>query len=147
ALMASVAGLSAFALLAGPGGYRPADFGFGTPAASAAEATLSHPTGFADIVAKVKPAVISVRVKIDGTADETGLRHNGSDDEAIPFAPGSPMQKFFQQFGDQFGDQDGRGNAPRPHQMVIGEGSGFFISADGYAVTNNHVVDHAKSVQ
>jgi S1-C subfamily serine protease len=30
--------------------------------------------------------------------------------------------------------------------VVIGEGSGFFISADGYAVTNYHVVDHAKSV-
>ena len=29
----------------------------------------------------------------------------------------------------------------------MGEGSGFFISADGYAVTNNHVVDHASSVQ
>ena len=28
----------------------------------------------------------------------------------------------------------------------MGEGSGFFISADGYIVTNNHVVDHAKSV-
>ena len=32
------------------------------------------------------------------------------------------------------------------HEMVTGVGSGFFISADGYAVTNNHVVDHAKSV-
>src|SRR6202044_2263014 len=32
-------------------------------------------------------------------------------------------------------------------QMITGEGSGFFISADGYAVTNNHVVDHAESVQ
>jgi serine protease Do len=146
ALMASVAGLSAFVLLAGPGGYRPADLGFGAPTASAAEATLPHPAGFADIVAKVKPAVISVRVKIDGTAEATGLRHNGSDDEAIPFAPGSPLQKFFQQFGDQNG-QGGANDAPQAHQMVIGEGSGFFISADGYAVTNNHVVDHAKSVQ
>ena len=32
-------------------------------------------------------------------------------------------------------------------EMVTGEGSGFFITADGYAVTNYHVVDHAKSVQ
>ena len=31
--------------------------------------------------------------------------------------------------------------------MVTGEGSGFFITADGYAVTNYHVVDHARSVQ
>jgi serine protease Do len=33
------------------------------------------------------------------------------------------------------------------HQVITGVGSGFFISADGYAVTNNHVVDHATSVQ
>ena len=31
--------------------------------------------------------------------------------------------------------------------MVTGEGSGFFGSADGYAVTNNHVADHAKTVE
>ena len=36
---------------------------------------------------------------------------------------------------------------PHRHQVITGEGSGFFISPDGYAVTNNHVVDHAKSVQ
>jgi serine protease Do len=142
-LLASVAGLSAFALLAGPGFYR-SNFDFGTSAAQAADtASMPHPESFAGIVAKVKPAVISVRVSIDGAADETSLRHNGSDDEAIPFAPGSPMQKFFQQFGDQ----DGQGDQPQAHQTIIGEGSGFFISADGYAVTNNHVVDHAKSVQ
>jgi serine protease Do len=141
-LLASVAGLSAFALLAGPGFYR-SNFDFGTSAAQAADtANLPHPESFSGIVAKVKPAVISVRVKIDGTAEESSLRQNGSDDEAIPFAPGSPMQKFFQQFGDQFGQ--GHPQAPK---TLIGEGSGFFISPDGYAVTNNHVVDHAKSVQ
>ena len=32
-------------------------------------------------------------------------------------------------------------------QYITGQGSGFFISADGYAVTNFHVVDHAKTVQ
>src|ERR1700722_5100765 len=36
---------------------------------------------------------------------------------------------------------------PQRHQVITGEGSGFFISPDGYAVTNNHVVDHAQSVQ
>ena len=37
-----------------------------------------------------------------------------------------------------------------PHggrHIVMGQGSGFFISADGYAVTNNHVVEKAESVQ
>jgi len=36
----------------------------------------------------------------------------------------------------------------QPHgQFVTGQGSGFFITADGYAVTNNHVVDKAKAVE
>ena len=33
------------------------------------------------------------------------------------------------------------------HNTITGQGSGFFISADGYAVTNNHVVEKAESVQ
>src|SRR4029077_8970194 len=71
-------------------------------------------------------------------------------EDAIPAVPGSPFDKFFQQFGQQFGPQGHgglRGQLPQGHQTVTGEGSGFFISAGGYAVTNNHVVDHAKSVQ
>jgi serine protease Do len=31
--------------------------------------------------------------------------------------------------------------------VIIGEGSGFFISADGYIVTNNHVAAHTQSAQ
>jgi serine protease Do len=148
ALLASVAGLGAVALLAGPNLYRPSGLDFGMPSASAAETSaLPHPASFADIVAKVKPAVISVRVKIDG-AQVSALRHNSSDDQAVPFAPGSPMEKFFQQFGDQFGfNGDDDGPPPQAHRTIVGEGSGFFISRDGYAVTNNHVVDHATSVQ
>ena len=148
-LMASVAAVGAALLVGGPGGYH-ANLPAWTAAASAADSTLQHPSGFADIVTKVKPAVISVRVKIDAASAEPALmqQQRNDDQDAIPSVPGSPFDKFFQQFGQQFGRQ-GRGQMqmPQGHQTVMGEGSGFFITADGYAVTNNHVVDHAKSVQ
>ena len=141
-LLASVGALGAL-LLAGPAGYWHSEFGTG--AASASESTMEHPAGFADIVAKVKPAVISVRIKVSA---EPALLQDNRDDEQrqIPVQPGSPLDKFFQQFGDQFGRQFGP-HAPQRHDTITGEGSGFFISADGYAVTNNHVVNRAKSVQ
>src|SRR4029077_6469180 len=41
----------------------------------------------------------------------------------------------------------GRQGAPSGRNMITGQGSGFFISGDGYAVTNNHVVDKAENVQ
>lgn len=94
---------------------------------------------FADLVAKVKPAVISVRVKVDQSPEMMSMKEG--DRGVIPFVPGSPMEKFFRQFGDM------PNGTTKPHRFVTGEGSGFFISADGYAVTNNHVVDHAKSVE
>jgi serine protease Do len=117
-------------LLAGPGGYYPSGFPAWNSSAQATEATQQSSANFADLVAKVKPAVISVQVKFDG-ADNGALQ------------PDSSLQKFFRQFGFE-NMPDG---VPRHHTTIIGEGSGFFISADGYAVTNNHVVEHAKTVQ
>ena len=38
-------------------------------------------------------------------------------------------------------------NGPSGHEVITGQGSGFFISHDGYAVTNNHVVQNAENVQ
>ena len=151
ALLASVAGIGAALLFAGPNGYWPSGVQFGAAPAHAADDTMSqpaqHPQGFADLVAKVKPAVISVRVKIPASAEPTMMQEFRNDDgdnqQQIPAQPGSPLDKFFQQFGQQFG---GNGGAHH-HETIVGEGSGFFISPDGYAVTNNHVVDHAKSVQ
>jgi len=104
--------------------------------------TMQRPVGFADIVEKVKPAVISVRVKMDG-----GPRTTSFDGDS-PFPPGSPMERFFRRFGTPDGqDTPGHPRAPRGRNFTMGQGSGFFISADGYAVTNNHVVDKAESVE
>jgi serine protease Do len=137
-LLASTAILGATVLLAGSG--YPISLPPSISSAHAADSTITHPASFADLVAKVKPAVISVRVKIDESAKTTGLSQNN--DNNMPFNPSSPMEKYFQQFGPNFPN----GMIQR-HQVITGVGSGFFISADGYAVTNNHVVDNAKSVQ
>jgi serine protease Do len=101
---------------------------------------VARPTGFADIVEKVKPAVISVRVKMRVDAQPT------SSDDENPFPKGSPMEKFFKRFGTPEGGPNGQ-SAPRGRQFGQAQGSGFFISADGYAVTNNHVVEKATSVE
>jgi serine protease Do len=152
-LLASAAGIGAALLLAGPNSNWPG--AFGTPAAHAADSVVQqpvdHPAGFADLVTKVKPAVISVRVKIPASAAPAMMQEdsqNDNDDQRqIPAEPGSPLDKFFQQFGQQFGQGQGAPQRQGEQGEIVGEGSGFFISPDGYAVTNNHVVDHAKSVQ
>jgi serine protease Do len=112
---------------------------------SAAHAQVSNdihkaaqPVGFADIVEHVKPSVISVKVNINEKVSK-------DDDSDTPFQPGSPMERFFRRFGGP----DGLPPGLRPHRggVVTGQGSGFFISADGFAVTNNHVVDGADKVE
>ena len=139
-LLGSVAALGLAAFVAGAGVHHIGPIpGLATPA-QAAEVTQPS-AGFADLVAKVKPAVIAVRVKMDQPARQTSME-KGSDNP-VPFQHGSPIEKFFRQF--PFNETPGRG--AEPHSKVTGLGSGFFISADGYAVTNNHVVDHASSVQ
>lgn len=140
ALLGTVAALGLAVLAASPG---TSPFGMNSFIAPAQAAeTAATPPGFGDLVSKVKPAVISVRVKIDQDNDKSAmLQQNRMDSDED-----SPFDQFSRQFG--FRMPNGMNGMPRQrHQMVTGEGSGFFISADGYAVTNNHVVDHAESVQ
>src|SRR5712671_1103734 len=146
-LLAGVAGLGVVGFLAVPE-VAPS---FKLPALSSSVAyaqNAQRPVGFADIVEQVKPAVISVRVKMDG-----GPRLMGFDALPTPRAtPGSPMDRFFRRSPDSGVPNipgvpdDPRRQAPG-RNLVTGQGSGFFISADGYAVTNNHVVDKAETVE
>jgi serine protease Do len=139
-LATTIAGLGAAAFFVAPRLAPDAAFLAGPAHAQnlsqQAQQLPQHPIGFADIVAKVKPAVISVRVKIDRPADSS----LGGGDNELPFSPGAPFERFFRRFGMPNGGEGG-------HQLITGQGSGFFISADGYAVTNNHVVQNADNVQ
>ena len=97
---------------------------------------------FADIIEKVSPAVVSVRVKTNiQPASDMQFNFNGQDLDQLP----PPLQKFFRDFGPRFGNPDGFDNrrSQRPQRArPVAQGSGFFISEDGYLVTNNHVVDN-----
>ena len=140
ALLASVAGIGIAVLVAGPGGNPASGLPAWTSSAQAAETTPQAPA-FADLVAKVKPAVLSVRATTEATARTANS--NRDRDNFFQSQPGSRLDRFLRQFGFQ----DLPNDLPRGLQNTSAEGSGFFISADGYAVTNHHVVANAKTVQ
>src|SRR5262245_39929813 len=102
------------------------------------------PLTFADLVERVKPAVVSVQVTTQGPKivrnlpqEPRGRGGDRNDPRQQPWGPDdNPLEEFFKRFG--------REGVPCPTQA---QGSGFVISADGYVVTNNHVVADAGKVQ
>src|SRR5947199_4109347 len=136
-LLAGIAGLGT-TLLIGGAGFLPQPTNPDLSAVAYAQG-IQRPVGFADIVEKVKPAVISVRVKVSGGATMMGFEGDS------PLPPN--VERFFGRFGLPEGLSPEQPRTSPRERLVTGQGSGFFISADGYAVTNNHVVDKASTVE
>ncbi len=148
-------GASALAILAGIGGgsalmaaTAPSNAqqeAIVVPAAQITAPAVTNAPNFADLVDAVKPAVVSIVVE-GNEREERRLQRGGRQfNFNFPDLPDDhPFKDFFDQFGQQGnGDGDRRAQPPR---KFMAAGSGFVISADGYIVTNNHVVDNASKV-
>ena len=107
-----------------------------TPAHAETPKTLLAPISFSDIAKKVRPAVVSIRAKtptrrnLAGREEFRGFNH--------------PFERFFREFNPR--RDFGRRGFRERRRFRASQGSGFFISADGYVVTNNHVIDKATEV-
>ena len=93
------------------------------------------PEGYADLVEKVSPSVVTIT-----TTQKVPDNQVAGLDQMFP--PGSPFGEFFKRFGNP--EQQGpQGHAEPMHAL----GSGFIIDPSGYIVTNYHVIDGADSIK
>jgi serine protease Do len=111
--------------------------------AARATAPLVNLPDFSPLVERAGPAVVNIEATIGG-GKQTPAAQAGTDDEESQMPGQEEMPEFFRKY---FGQPGGPG-MPMPERPRGGTafGSGFVISADGYVLTNHHVIDGASEV-
>jgi serine protease Do len=102
----------------------------------------ARPPAFADVIRKVKPAVTSVRGKLEAASPSLIPRDKHRDENA----PAIPRDSLFERLLRYFG-QPKSPMGSRMRHFALARGSGFLVSPDGYAVTSSHVIERAQSVE
>ncbi len=105
------------------------------PAAASGAAGVASLPSFADLAEEVIPGVVSVRSTDIVKADKRRVPFHNFGGE------GSPFDYFFRSPNDPR-----KGGEEEDHKELSG-GTGFIIEADGYILTNNHVVENADKVE
>src|SRR5690348_17212644 len=123
--MALLLGGSAFSLTTGRAGAQVPQ---NAPGTSSLAPRPGAPMSFADLVAKLQPAVVNIPTK-----QRIQVRQQTD-----------PFEEFFRRFdpnSQQQGDSGSSGGGAQPKTREAGSlGSGFIISPNGYIVTNNHLI-------
>ncbi len=118
------------------------------PSAFVADPAAARPApdSFADLAARLLPAVVNV------SSSATVQARNGGPGPDFPmFPPGSPFEQFFKDFmnrnhGGNGGGGGGGEGQPAPERRMQSLGSGFIIDPSGIIVTNNHVIEGADEI-